>query len=103
MNAQDIGVLLPLIIVAAASLGVLFIRKNAPAALVTLIGFVAALAASFAAWHLAPRQIGGLLVFDRFVFFGISLVLAASIFHYGTYSIGETKKYLAQKGIPVRN
>ncbi len=29
-------------------------------------------------------------------------VLAASIFHYGTYSIGETKKYLAEKGIPVR-
>jgi len=29
-------------------------------------------------------------------------VLAASIFHYGTYSIGETKEYLASKGIPVR-
>lgn len=29
-------------------------------------------------------------------------VLAASIFHYGTYSIGETKKYLAEKGIPIR-
>ena len=29
-------------------------------------------------------------------------VLAASIFHYGTYSISETKHYLAQKGIPVR-
>ncbi|MFC1903665.1 imidazole glycerol phosphate synthase subunit HisF [Chloroflexota bacterium] len=29
-------------------------------------------------------------------------VLAASIFHYGTYSIGETKEYLAKKGIPVR-
>jgi len=29
-------------------------------------------------------------------------VLAASIFHYGTYSIAETKRYLAQKGIPVR-
>ncbi len=29
-------------------------------------------------------------------------VLAASIFHYGTYSISETKKYLAQKGIPIR-
>ncbi len=29
-------------------------------------------------------------------------VLAASIFHYGTYSIAETKKYLAQKGIPIR-
>ena len=30
-------------------------------------------------------------------------VLAASIFHYGTYSIGETKEYLAKKGIPVRS
>jgi cyclase len=29
-------------------------------------------------------------------------VLAASIFHYGTYSIRETKEYLAKKGIPVR-
>ncbi len=29
-------------------------------------------------------------------------VLAASIFHYGTYSIRETKEYLAQRGIPVR-
>ena len=29
-------------------------------------------------------------------------VLAASIFHYGTFSIGETKAYLANKGIPVR-
>jgi cyclase len=30
-------------------------------------------------------------------------VLAASIFHYGTYSIAETKKYLVQKGILVRD
>jgi len=29
-------------------------------------------------------------------------VLAASIFHFGTYSIRETKEYLAQKGIPIR-
>ncbi len=29
-------------------------------------------------------------------------VLAASIFHYGTHSIPETKKYLSQKGIPIR-
>ncbi len=29
-------------------------------------------------------------------------VLAASIFHYGTYSIAEIKRYLAQKGIPIR-
>ena len=30
-------------------------------------------------------------------------VLAASIFHYGTYSIAETKEYLANKGIPIRS
>ena len=30
-------------------------------------------------------------------------VLAASIFHFGTYSIGETKEYLSGKGIPVRS
>ena len=29
-------------------------------------------------------------------------VLAASIFHFGTYSIAETKEYLAARGIPVR-
>lgn len=29
-------------------------------------------------------------------------VLAASIFHYGTYSIGETKGYLSKRGIPIR-
>jgi cyclase len=29
-------------------------------------------------------------------------VLAASIFHYKTYSITETKKYLKDKGVPVR-
>lgn len=29
-------------------------------------------------------------------------VLAASIFHYGEYSIRDTKQYLADKGIPVR-
>ena len=29
-------------------------------------------------------------------------VLAASIFHYGEYSINEVKDYLAEKGIPIR-
>ena len=32
---------------------------------------------------------------------GASAVLAASIFHYGTYSVSEAKKYLASKNIPV--
>jgi cyclase len=29
-------------------------------------------------------------------------VLAASIFHFGTYSIGETKRYMAEHGIAMR-
>ena len=29
-------------------------------------------------------------------------VLAASIFHYGAYSIGQAKEYLGRRGIPVR-
>ena len=31
-----------------------------------------------------------------------SAALAASIFHYGEYTIDETKQYLAEKGVPVR-
>ncbi|MBN2511828.1 MAG: imidazole glycerol phosphate synthase subunit HisF [Sedimentisphaerales bacterium] len=31
-----------------------------------------------------------------------SAVLAASIFHYGTYTINQTKQFLAGKGVPVR-
>ena len=32
-----------------------------------------------------------------------SAVLAASIFHFGTFTIGEAKAHLARNGIPVRN
>jgi cyclase len=28
--------------------------------------------------------------------------LAASIFHFGTYSIAEVKQYLAEHGVPIR-
>jgi cyclase len=31
-----------------------------------------------------------------------SAVLAASIFHYGTFTIGEAKRHMAKSGIPVR-
>src|SRR5690606_17348643 len=31
-----------------------------------------------------------------------SAALAASIFHYGTYTIEETKLYMAERGVPVR-
>ena len=31
-----------------------------------------------------------------------SAALAASIFHYGTYTIEETKRFMARRGVPVR-
>lgn len=33
---------------------------------------------------------------------GASAALAASIFHYGEYTIEETKRYMADRGVPVR-
>lgn len=33
---------------------------------------------------------------------GASAVLAASIFHYGKYSIGDAKRFLADRGVPIR-
>ena len=29
-------------------------------------------------------------------------VLAASIFHFGTYTVGDVKRYLGERGLPVR-
>ena len=33
---------------------------------------------------------------------GADAVLAASIFHYGEYTVGEAKRFMAERGIPVR-
>jgi cyclase len=33
---------------------------------------------------------------------GADAALAASVFHYGTYTVGEVKRYLAERGVPVR-
>jgi len=41
-------------------------------------------------------------LYDALVDGKADAVLAASIFHYRTYSIRETKDYLAERGIPVR-
>ena len=33
---------------------------------------------------------------------GADAVLAASVFHYGIYSIRQVKEYLSSRGVPVR-
>jgi len=41
-------------------------------------------------------------LWDAFALAQADAVLAASIFHYGTYSIPQAKRYLKRRGIPVR-
>ncbi len=41
-------------------------------------------------------------LFDALTKGKASAALAASIFHYGSYTIMETKRYLAERGVPVR-
>ena len=41
-------------------------------------------------------------LYDAFTEGKADAVLAASIFHFGTYSIAQAKEYLADKGVPVR-
>lgn len=41
-------------------------------------------------------------LYDGFVKAGASACLAASIFHYKEYTIGEAKEYLRGRGVPVR-
>ncbi|HUI73221.1 MAG TPA: NADH-quinone oxidoreductase subunit N [Spirochaetia bacterium] len=84
MSQQDILVLLPFIVVAGASILVLlaaaFVRSHGLAAGLTLAGFLVALASLGLSLPAAPRVVAGLLTFDKFVAFGIGLVLAASVF-----------------------
>ena len=41
-------------------------------------------------------------LYDALAYGCADAVLAASIFHYGTYSIAAVKEYLAERGLPVR-
>jgi cyclase len=41
-------------------------------------------------------------IYEGFTLGNASAALAASIFHYRTYSIHECKEYLGERGIPVR-
>jgi cyclase len=41
-------------------------------------------------------------IYDGLVVGGASAALVASVFHYGTHTVGEAKAYLAGRGVPVR-
>ena len=41
-------------------------------------------------------------LYEGIVLGGADAVLAASIFHYGEATVGDAKRYLAGRGIPIR-
>jgi cyclase len=51
---------------------------------------------------IASGGAGRLEHFYEAVAAGASAVLAASVFHYKTFTVGEVKRYLAARGVPVR-
>ncbi len=51
---------------------------------------------------IASGGAGKLAHFYEAIDAGASAVLAASVFHYKTFSVGEVKRYLLSRGVPVR-
>ncbi len=52
---------------------------------------------------IASGGVGGLEhLAEAFTVGGASAALAASIFHFGEYTIGEAKQYLRERGILIR-
>ena len=84
MSAQDFVGILPLAILAAASLLVLFAaaftRKLLVSFVITLVGLAAAIVSAGIAAAQAPLVVAGILTLDRFVLFGIILILGGTFF-----------------------
>ena len=84
MSGSDVMSLLPLGALALGSLIVLlasaFFRRLMPVFILTLASTAAALVIAAVQWDRAPFAVGALLFFDRFVIFGVVLILAATLF-----------------------
>jgi NADH-quinone oxidoreductase subunit N len=95
MTIDDIYLLYPLIILAATALVVMLsialYRCHVLSALLTLCGIAASFAALVRAYPFLPRRIITLLIFDKYAFFYIGLILAAS-FIVVVLSYGYLKK-----------
>jgi len=84
MSSSDILGLLPLLLVAADSFLVLlaaaFIRRLSVSFALAILGLAAGLVSVGFVWPLAPYGAGSFLTFDRFVLFGVGLILAGTLF-----------------------
>jgi NADH-quinone oxidoreductase subunit N len=84
MNATNLYGVLPLAILAASSLLVLFAaaftRRLILSLVITLAGLAAAVMCVLMAFARAPFQVSGMLSFDRFTLFGVLLILGGTFF-----------------------
>jgi NADH-quinone oxidoreductase subunit N len=102
MNAAEILVLLPLLLIAGTSvvvmLAIAFRRNHAFAAVLTLVGLAAAFISLYAAAPLAPRQVTSLLLVDRYALFYMGLIIASAAavavlsYHYFEIHDGEREE-----------
>jgi NADH-quinone oxidoreductase subunit N len=83
MNSGDLTALAPLVATAAAAIVVMLAiaccRSHRGAAVLTVAGLVAALAALAPAWRLAPRHVTALLVIDPYALLYTGFILAAAL------------------------
>ncbi len=84
MSLADLAALLPVIVIAAASVIVMiiiaFYRSHKLTVMLTLAGLVISFVMLPAEVSMLPRQVTPLIILDRYAFFFMGLVLAASFF-----------------------
>ena len=82
MNLADAVALLPLVLLGATPvvvmLGIAFKRSHALTAGLTLAGMTAALFSIYPAAAIVPRQIGSVLILDRYALFYMGLIIASA-------------------------
>jgi NADH-quinone oxidoreductase subunit N len=82
MSAIDLYVLLPFIVlsvtIVVVMLGIAFYRDHLLAAFLALLGLLAAFLTIFIALPSLPRQVTPLLIIDKYAYFYIGLILAAT-------------------------
>ncbi len=84
MSLADLAALLPIIVIAAASIIVMiiiaFYRSHKLTVVLTLAGLVISFVMLVAEVTMLPRQVTPLIILDRYAFFFMGLILAASFF-----------------------
>ena len=84
MSLADLAALLPIIVIAAASVIVMiitaFYRSHKLTVILTLAGLVISFAMLLAEVSMLPRQVTPLIILDRYAYFFMGLILAASFF-----------------------